>query len=584
MCTIMKKNRIILFVICLFYCAYFFRCTTENVVTPGANRQTVSISLINEGVTVADFNGTKLDMIIIFRDSVLCDFNDIIKIHWIDGRFFVPDETFVNKKIKRVTIPIYWINKALLPKDSLTELYYDTIYVQNGLAKSNVLRVNVTNLSPFIDSLIVDDTSFLVTPRIEEIQVFDYYIDSCRDIPLRIIARDLDSKGGAKIAWENSSSPEYLVWNTITNSSKAVYKKRNKNFRDIITAVVYDTDASVQIKLNLSYLDGSEVTIDSISFKDLINDTVFTDTSTYNYSIQVKTLDTAGIQIYPHHTGGKATWSSNNGAFVSVNPLDTNGYAVKYICKNSKAKDTLNSDTVMLLDSIVLLYVNTFQDDSVSKNIILFKVPENIKPVIDSILIDTVMFKSNFNFVVNAGSSITLQNFAHDPEGGNSGGTIAYTWSGKTSGFLSGTSGDSISYTAASGTYTDSIYANAYDSLGFKTSNLISLTCNNYPRIDTFIIDITKVPVSANDSVYTYSTLPPDTISFKIKAHDIDTGSGDFITYTWNYKNANMQDVTSSRDSILYISGVSSYFDTINIRVNDIYGAEDAIKIILEFK
>ncbi len=662
--------------------AVFLVCTTTPT-GPDMGKYKIKISLVEEGNYEEDYTGTDLNMIVEFKDSIECSF-DTIKIHSTDARFYLPDESITGQKVLSVVIPLYWTSTAKLQVDSSTMLPYDTVFVQVGLTKSNMVNVNILNLPPLIDSLIVGDTSYTVFSRIQDLNIFNFYIKDTlqnRDITLRVKARDLDSPG-FNVSWENEGDDKYFVTNQ-SDDTRATYKARKGNFRDLVLLVVYDTDANVEAKVNIVQLDGSEIIVDSITYKDGINDTTFKDTSASHYYItSIAFNDSAAIRAFPLSTEGTALWSAVNGKIITNTAIDTNGFAITYVCTLSNISDTLTTDVISFVDSIRLVHKNEYEDDSLTKTIVLHKKPANknptidsilintdvrkgnyrdtigagstiplkaygtdpeggsvtytwqgnltgslysatgdsnsytasatgyidtiiliasdslgftdtqsiilstnILPIIDSILIDTVMYKSGFQHVVNAESTITLKAFAHDPEAGVSGGTIIYRWQGILTGAISSTIENPITYTASSGIYSDTMYLVAADSLGFTDIQLLILPCNNPPIVDTLIADITeKVPVSPTDTIFTYSTSAPDSFAVRVVSHDMDSAMGDAVnSYLWRYKDKNFNNATSTSSSFSYVSADSAYVDTVSLTIKDKYNSENRQKIIITF-
>lgn len=662
----------------------FILCTTTPT-GPGEGKYEITISLIEEGVKETVYDGTDINMIIKFKDSVECSF-DIIKIHSSDAQFYLPDESITGQMVDSVVIPLYWISTANLLVDSSDTTPFDTVYVQVGLDKSNVVKIKLNNLPPVIDSLCAGDTSYTVFNRIQELNVFNYYISDTlqnSDIALRVIARDLDSPK-FNVTWENEDDDKYLVWNQSTQNI-AIYKARQGNFRDRVNVVIYDTDANIEVKVNVIQLDGSETLIDSITYKDGINNTTFTDTVASHYNITaIAFSNSAAVRAYPRSTEGSATWSAVNGLITINTAIDTNGFAITYACTLSNLADTLMTDMISFVDSIRLVHKNKYEDDSLTKTIVLYKKPanrnpaidsmligtdirknnykdtiaagttiplkayatdpeggsvtftwqgeltgslysatgdsnsytaaltaysdtitliasdslgfkdtqtiillNNILPVIDSILIDTVMYKSGFQHVVHAESTVILRAYAHDPEGGVSGGTITYRWQwqGTANGSITSTIVNPILYTASSGAYSDALYLLAYDSLGSADIRLVVLPCNNPPVVDTIVAGTTiKVPVSPTDTTLIHSTVAPDTFTVRVAAHEMDTAIGDAInSYLWEYLDGNLNNATSTSNTFTYMSADTTYIDTVSLTIKDKYNAENRHKIIITF-
>jgi len=662
-------------------------CTTKSPVEPDEGLGDISISLVKTGVTQTNFYGTDINLIVDFSDTIVCTF-DTIKIHSTDARFYIPDESITGQKVIQVVIPLYWISKAKLRKDSVSGFYYDNVYVQSGLTKSNIVKVVVLNLPPFIDSLVVGDTAYKVFHRLQNLNFFVYYLkDSLknRDLPLKAFARDLDgSNTELRFSWGNTGEDKYLVAGaTQATLHLATYKARKESFRDTIQLNVYDSSATLNVKINLVQLDGSEIALDSITFRDNINDTTFRDTAASKYIIKkIVFNDTATIRAFPHKSGGTASFSATRGKVIQNTALDPNGFAITYVCTLSTVSDTVTTDMVMFVDSIKCIHKNNYGDDSIVKTIVLLKKPSNRNPVIDSvfidskmcktafkdtvaagraiplkayahdpeggtitflwqgnlngtlytatgdsntytaanatyidtlilfaadslgfkdtqsiilisnkppvidsILIDTVRYKSGFVHVVSASDTIALRGWAHDPEALIGSGTIKYSWQaqGTLTGSLTSTIGASVSYIAKNGTYADSIYLIAADSLGLLDIQLISLPCNNTPLIDSIRVGAKVFFVKLTDSIYD-TILAPDTFTVKPKAYDIDsTFLNDIISYSWRYKNQSLQVTTSTADSIVYMSASQAYLDTVSITITDKFKAKKVKKIFLKF-
>lgn len=678
-------NRKIVLLMFSLITTIFILCTTTPT-GPGEGKYEITISLVEEGVTETVYDGTDLNMIVKFKDSVECSF-DIIKIHSSDAQFYLPDESITGQMLDSVVIPLYWISTANLLVDSSDTTPFDTVYVQVGLDKSNVVKININNLSPVIDSLCAGDTSYTVFNRIQELNVFNYYISDTlqnSDIALRVIARDIDSPK-FNVTWENEDDDKYLVWNQSTQNI-AIYKARQGNFRDRVNVVIYDTDANIEVKVNVIQLDGSEILIDSITYKDGINNTTFTDTAASHYSITAIAFNnTAAVRAYPRSTEGSATWSAVNGLITINTAIDTNGFAITYVCTLSNLADTLMTDMISFVDSIRLVHKNKHEDDSLTKTIVLYKKPANRKPVIDSmlistdirknnykdtiaagstiplkayatdpegggvtftwqgeltgslysatgdsnsytaaltaysdtitliasdslgfkdtqtiillnnvlpvidsILIDTTMYYSGFQHIVHAESLVIIRAYAHDPEGGVTGGTVTYRWQwqGTANGIISSTIVNPIFYTAGTGVYRDELYVLAYDSLGFADIRLLTITCNNPPTIDSIRVkDTLFVPVSQANLIFNYSINAPDTFAVEVYAQEMDTTLNDaVVSYLWEYLDGNLNNATSVSTAFTYMSADSAYVDNVTLTVKDKFNLASKPKINITFK
>ena len=550
----------------------FFVCTTTPT-GPGTGSYKIHVSLFEEGVTKTDYDGTDINMIVEFEDSIICSF-DTIKIHSTDARFYLPDESITSQKVLSVVIPLYWVSTASLLIDSTDTTYFDTVYVQVGLNKSNVARIKIKNLPPSIDSLRAGDTSYTVFNRIQELNVFNYYITDTlqnKDITLRVVARDLDSPK-FNVSWENEDDDIYLVWNQSTQNS-AIYKARKGNFRDRVHVVVYDTDANLEVKLNVIQLDGSEIVIDSVTYKDGINNTSFKDTSASHYTItSVAFNDTAAVRAYPRGIDGSASWSAVNGLIYVNTALDTNGFAITYICTLSNLADPLMTDEISFVDSIRLVHKNKYEDDSLTKTIVLYKKPANRNPVIDSILIGTVVRKNNYKDTIATGTTIPLKAYATDPENGG----VTFAWQGELTGSLYSATGDSNSYTAGLTAYADTITLIASDSLGFKDTQTIILLSNILPIIDSILIDTTIYYSGFQHAVNAGNTVI-------LRAYARDPDGGGTITYRWQWQGTPNGSIHSTIvNPVFYTADSGAYSDALYVLAYDSLGFADIRLITLQ--
>jgi hypothetical protein len=561
---------------------------------------------------------------------------------------------------------------------------FDTVYVQAGLNKSNRVTVYIYNLPPRITGLKVGDSSFNVPSHITDIVRYNYVISDTIDTIIPINLTVIDPDKNFNISWgiySEDGTPDidkYLIY----SGTAARYILRDGNLRDIVSTLINDGDKQIHIEVNMIRLDGRDVIIDSITFRDGINDTAFKDTSAAIYSMSVIRLNTGAIRAFPRLSGGTASWSARKGTITYNLGLDSSGCAVTYICTLSTVNDTLVTDTKPLLDSIRFVYRNEHEDDSTVKVIKIYKKSPNKHPVIDSILIhtdirktnyhdtiaagstiplkayatdpeggnvaftwqgdligslynatgdsnsytaavagyidtitviasdslgfkdtqtiilstnvlplidsikiDTVMYKNGFVHVVNADSIITIKAFAHDPEGGASGGTISFRWQGTLTGAVSSTIENPITYTAASGAYSDTLYLVAADSLGFTDIQLMILPCNNPPVVDSISAGASvKVPVSPDDTVFSVSKAAPGSFLAKVVAHDMDTAIHDDVaSYLWQYKDANLNSATSTSSSFMYAGADTTYVDTVSLTIRDKFNTVTRQKMIITF-
>ncbi len=571
--TMWKITVVLLAIAALF----FVVCTTNAPTQPDAWGQTITISLVEKNNTQTNYTGRDLDLIIEFEDSIQVKLGTNFNIHSLRAQIYHTTEIITNAKVLSLTVPLYWENIIGLPIDSnqVGMKPYDTIYVQAGLGKSNVVRVNIYNLPPKITGLTVGDSIYAVPPHIIDVLSYTYFISDNTDSIVNFALSVIDPDDSYNISWgiyanEYVQEIEKYLTYTITN---AKYYVRNGNIRDIVSTIINDGDKQIHVKVNMIRLDGNDVIIDSITYNGIINDTSFLDTSIDKHYFNVITMDsTATIRAFPHITGGSGRWSAKKGLITTNLTLDSSGCAITYICTLSTIGDTITSDMTLMIDSLRFVYTNKFGDDSTEKILIINKRPANRNPVIDSIFIASTKYTSNYSHLVAAGTTIPMEAFAHDPEGGVPGGTVTYTWQGILTGSLFNSTGDTTSYTAAFATYTDTLFLIVADSLAFKDTQMITLPCNQAPIIDTILIDTIKYT-----SGFQHVVNAKDTIVLKGISHDPESS---FVKYTWQGTSTGKLSSIIG-DSITYIAASGVYSDTLYLVVTDSVGFSDIQLFIL---
>ncbi len=481
---------IVLFSIVLVL-SIFITCTT---VTPTNESQyakfPIKLSLGQIGNTTITYGGKDIDLIIEFPDSIIAEIGATFNIHMsLNAIAELPAEVINNSKVLSLTIPIHWKSTSLLPFDSAVELPFDTVYIDAGLNKSNAVQVYIENIPPQIVSYTVGDSSYIVPSHITEDLEYSHYIKDTTADSLSIIigVTDYDNTfsnvwwSGISITDPSVNVMNYLIHN-INNSKRAQYHIRSGNFIDLISSNITDMDKQITIKVNMIKSDRVPAKILKIMYADSFgNDTTFNDTTISKYVLNVVAINTASFRAYPYASGGSARWSGRTGIIVYDSAIDTNGFAISYVCTLSNSTDTLVTDTSIFLDSIQVVHFNQLGDDSTVKKISIYQVPLNQGPVIDSLKIEDTTFTqysatTGYLYDLLSDSTIDLEIYAHDPDTGT-GVSVSFLWQKGTGfiGALSDTVGNIVSYSAEDSIYVDTLYITASDNLGFESTRKIVL-------------------------------------------------------------------------------------------------------------
>jgi len=290
---------------------------------------------------------------------------------------------------------------------------------------------------------------------------------------------------------------------------------------------------------------------------------------TSNYSYTVAAGTTIPIKAFAHDPEGGTlggtvvyTWQG----VLTGSIFNATGDTTQYTAAFATYTDTL---FLIVADSL------GFKD---TETVIL---PCNQPPIIDTIVMDTAQYTSGFQHVVNANDTIVLKGIAHDPESSS----VKYTWQRPSNGLLSSTIGDSVNYYSDTGVYIDTMYLSVTDSAGFSDVQLFLLFCNNPPVIDSLrVYNKLFIPVSSVDTCFFDTIKAPASFRMKVNTHERDTVLSDVVSsYLWTYKNAGLNAVTATIDSISYMSADSAYNDTVRVRVYDTYSSMSFRKVIVTF-
>lgn len=556
-------------------------CTTSAPVGPDNSAVSAQLSLYYVGNVTADFTGEPITAIIQFTDSIT-----FRELSFHTGGVFIRPDIAPNEKFTYIEVPMHWNLKTLvLPTDTLLGVQYDSIFVKIGPNLSNAVKVYVYNRAPVIDSISVADTSFAVSINIFSDNIYEVTVDTTGIIDLIISAHDWDKGQMIKASWRPLKDSALI---TISEDKmKATYDVPNFNFRDSVVINVFDPkNGSVELVLILIKISGPDpIKVTKIDF----GDTTFTDTVA-KYMAKEVDYDTVLTQIF--YTSSElinVSWVASSGIITNADGT-TPANEDKAVYVSTDTSDTLTTDTTITIDTVTVSLTNSV-GDLTQKTIYLVKIPANLSPVIDSMLIDTVILKGQYNqvtghrYTVLSGETINLRNYAHDPDGG--GVVLTYTWKEASGiGMISDTIGNAITYTAPDSSCKDSLYAIVADDKGFTTSRKIVLTVfkNNPPVIDTIILDDTTIVPGLTDTLFFYSDSLADTFTIRINAFDLDTSTmNDSVSYLWNYRDRNLNPAVAYIDSIIYIPALTMYSDTITITVSDKYNGQDKRRIIATF-
>ncbi len=555
-------------------------CTTNQAVEP--EEQSIQLYLYANNTFEADFTGALIPAIIEVKDSVT--FRELS--FYTNGVFFrpniSPDEKFIT-----IEVPMHWNIRSLnLPFDSTHMAPYDSVIVRIGPDVSNAVKVYVTNRAPIIDSIQIADTSIKVHENIYSNNMYELKIDTIGKIDMQITARDWDNYQTLKAYWRPLKDTTLI---TISEDKmKATYNVPLYNFRDSIIIRVYDTKAGdVEIVLILVKTSG----VDPIKVTRLVfGDSVFTDT-TSTYTVKQVAYDTVATEI-AYLSADEITigWSAAKGLMVNRDGT-TPAIRDKAFYISSDNTDTLTTDTVITIDTIIVTLRNKV-GDLTQKTIILQKIPANLRPVIDSVLIDTITFKGSYNdstgypYTIFAQKTVPLKVFARDPDRKGER-AVTYTWDPSAIlGIISDSTGPSITYTAPDSSTIDILYFSAIDPLNFKTTRKIALTVfkNSPPRIDTFYLGDTTLVPSVNDTTVSVTLSSPDTFAIRPAVYDKDIALvNDSLKYVWNYRTVNLTPAVATTKTFIYTSADMSYYDTITVRVTDKFNATTTRRIFAAF-
>ncbi|MBN1982306.1 MAG: hypothetical protein JW795_12300 [Chitinivibrionales bacterium] len=565
-------------------CALGMMCTTKMPSKPSGTPQTISISLINKDTTRIVYHGQDVNAIIEFSDSVRCDFNTVISLHRLAAKYLIPNEMMFHLKIKSLTLPLFWTDKAGLPKDSVHKLPHDSLWVQVGLNKSNIVHVFIANLPPIIDSIVVGDSIFQFIYGSSKTQSFNYYIRESTNgqIPLRLRARDSDTPR-LSYSWANSGDDRALIWNPVTNPQFASYKIAGESFSDVITGMVYDLDVSAQVNITV-IKNKFPVEIDSVGMRD----TLFRNRSIGVFDYRTVVFDSCRMRIFHHRQLLWARWSCHNGIISSDTLNDKTGCIANYRCTVSTAMDTLFENTTVILDTLRFVLKNVF-GDSLVRYIRIIKHPSNIAPRFDSIFIDTIKVRgqrandsSMIFHTIPPGSSIALSAFAVDPDG--VGDAVSYIWYGNTIGTLTSATSAATHYKAARLLYGETVELHALDSDDFQATKMIHITSNTNPAIDSVRINTALFrPNMKGDTIFELTLVTPDSVSAVVYSHDNDVSLNDHITSQWVYRTHAGEHIWSVSPILNFVSGHGTYTDTVVATVNDILNGYDYQKVIIHF-
>jgi hypothetical protein len=556
-------------------CAMLLLCTTENpMVDTGAGDLAIRLSLDRPGIKKALFNGSPIIAIAEFDDTVVCTFDnkqpEHIQLFTGSGRFRIPNEAILGKLVTRVEIPLYWLSKPMLTDTG--GVRFDTLYIEVGQARSNAVRVNVVNIAPSIDSVIVGKTSVAVFADVFGDNVYRFDVDSQVIVALRVVARDADGDG-LVTEWRALRN-DTLLFQT-SDDKRANYKAPIFNFLDTVSVVVADGKlGNVQVNLLLQRTKGLKVLqIDSVTCIDSTS----ADTAQFVVFADSK-IDTARIKVFITNRSGDSptvSWTASVGSVTATSAGATTVQA-QYVSADPRSVQALKKDTVLIIDTVAVS-IALGNADTVRKRIVITQVPANRRPVIDSFAVDKIVIPTNTHRV-KAADTVTIRVYTHDPDGVLDKRTVVWTSIGSR-GKVVNSNGDTANYAVpASGN--DTVIITAADTLKFKAIDTLILLVNRPPRIDSVAVGNVhfKATVATRD-VFTYADTANDTIACNLFGRELD--AGDSMLVAWTVKGGRQAGKSFNRTSFQYLASNIAYKDTATCIINDRYGLNDTAVIYM---
>jgi hypothetical protein len=544
-----------------------FHCTTTNPITSsGGPVLSIRLSLDTKGARKADYIGSPINAIVEFADTVVCTFDskqpEHIQLFLGSGRFRIPDEAISGKRVNRVVIPLYWTRKPT--NIDSHSVRFDTVFVQVGQVRSNSGRVNVLNIAPAVDSLVVGDSAIAVFTDVFGPNLYRFDTDTMWKVPLRIVSHDPD---GDLIQTQWRALINQAMLFQLADDKKVYYQTPVFNFLDTIGVVVSDGKlGNVQLNLILSRTGGLDILkIDSVR----VGVVTLADTTPF-VSYAGSRLDTVAVKVYFTNRSGyavTAVWQAPKGAVGAsagaVSPLQN-----VYVSKDSSTSQVLTKDTIKVIDTLTVSLVAQ-GSDTVRKKIILKQVPSNRRPIIDSIAVDRRVVVSNIHHP-KAGDTVMVVVRAHDPDGVKDVTTVS--WQGGR-GVVVRSSKDTAWYPVPD-SGRDSLVITVLDTMKFKANATLSFLVNRSPRIDSIAVgDSLFRATAATSEFFGYPDSANDTVAVRLYARDQD--AGDSLAVQWKVKGGKQTQKTFSTMAFSYIAADKTYRDTAACFINDRYGLTD---------
>lgn len=537
-------------------------CTTVDPEPCEEGELSIQLSLYQTGTTRADYNGSDIVAIVQFSDSVACTFDnkrpEHIQVYTGSGRFRIPDEAITSNKVDYLEIPFYWISKPRNSDSSGT--YYDTLFIQVGQSRSNTVRVNVVNLSPFIDSVTVGDTLFKVHEDIYGNNEYSYILDTLTELNLKVSIYDPDNDP-LKVEWK------VKVYDTLlfpkADEKQAIYMAPPTNFVDTLTVVVSDGKlGNVQVNIVLKRVTGlSSVSIRQIAF----GDTVFTGTAPvvncYVVAIDTDTVIVSYSNFLPDPP--VISYTAKKGTLTSLSSV-SGSYRARYIYPFPAGTDTIRTDTSIVLDTLSLQMVSSI-GDTVRNKIVIIQRSVNSPPIIDSLKLGGNLMRELSSWV-EPGDSLILRVFSHDPDGVLDSMTVL--WTGiDIAGEIVSTTGHSLRYVSPD-SGTDTLLVTVTDTTGFSDERKITLYINQPPVFDS--IKIGDTSFAGIDPAFSYLINARDTVLLVPYYHD-PAGGNDTLVASWAGSDLTSRVIKLSDDSIRYIAPSSGTY-VLRFTVTDTFG------------
>jgi hypothetical protein len=324
----------------------------DNPTKPGKDTPPLALSLVNEDLDTAVFNGEPIPVLIAATDSFAPE--DFL---WRMGNARFSGMPTIVRRINGllITTPLTW-DRLPARKDS-SGRYCDSIYVTTigGASRSNVVRVFVTNIAPVVRSVTVRGT---VIPINEDITTITLARSGACSLSVQVT--DIDNPNDIEIDWRLPADSSRIQ---PSHGVTVTYSVPTGIFRDSVLLHVYDKKGG-HVRKTLLFCNVPPNTaprVDSIRINTALIATM--PASTYSYSTQKP--DTFRITAYPYDPdkGDSLIVSMRAKRLQKISADSTKSMQAVFICQHPGSYDTLR-DTLRVLDTIAVVTKDAKGDSS----------------------------------------------------------------------------------------------------------------------------------------------------------------------------------------------------------------------------